>query len=118
LARTIVDTLPELVWVSFDIDGLDPTLCPSTGTPVPGGLSFDEWVSLMDALVASGRKIVGADLTEVSPGAAGADGDSWDAVVGARLLDKLIGYAAMSRQESAPALLPDPVARGARGARG
>jgi agmatinase len=115
LARAIVETLPATVWISFDIDGLDPTLCPSTGTPVPGGLSFDEWVAIMDALVASGRKIVGADIVEVSPGDAGVEGDSWDAVVGARLLYKLIGYAAMSQQKSAPALLPDPHARGPRG---
>src|SRR5205814_7642606 len=36
----IVEALPQDVYVSFDIDGLDPTLCPHTGTKVPGGLSF------------------------------------------------------------------------------
>jgi len=111
LARAIVDTLPARVWVSFDIDGLDPVLCPNTGTPVPGGLSLDEWIAIMEALVASGRTIVGADLVEVSPGEAGVDGDAWDAVVGARVLYKLIGFAAMSVGATKPAALRDPLSR-------
>ncbi|MFN7974872.1 MAG: arginase family protein [Acidobacteriota bacterium] len=40
LAKAIVRALPKKVYVSIDIDGLDPMLCPDTGTPVPGGLSF------------------------------------------------------------------------------
>ena len=47
----IVDTLPQQVYVSFDIDGLDPALCPETGTPVPGGLTWDEAVFLLDMVV-------------------------------------------------------------------
>ncbi|MEM9329499.1 MAG: agmatinase family protein, partial [Bacteroidota bacterium] len=80
----IVDTLPEQVYISLDIDGLDPALCPNTGTPVPGGLSFGQLDFLLRSVVRSGRKIVGFDLCEVSPGV----GD-WDANVGARVLYRL-----------------------------
>lgn len=84
----ILDALPDRVYVSFDIDGLDPSCCPATGTPVPGGLSFDEAVYLLQALAASGRRVIGFDLCEVAPGR---EGDEWDANVGARLLYKLCG---------------------------
>ena len=90
----IVESLPEHVYISFDIDGLDPSFCPHTGTPVPGGLSFREAVALIGAVSRSGRTIVGFDLNEVAPGP---DGDEWDANVGARLLYKLIGFALTSR---------------------
>jgi agmatinase len=94
IADALVTRLPEQVYVSFDVDGLDPTLCPHTGTPVPGGLSFDEATGILKALVRSGREIVGFDLCEVAPGP---DGDEWDANVGARILYKLIGFALKSR---------------------
>jgi agmatinase len=77
----IVTTLPQQVYLSVDIDGLDPALCPGTGTPVPGGLSMGQFLHLIDAVVASGRKIIGADLVEVVPGE-----NQWDANVGARVL--------------------------------
>ncbi len=83
----IVDSLPEEVYVSFDVDGLDPALCPGTGTPVPGGLQFEEALFLVDRAVEAGRKIIGFDLCEVSPGTS-AEGE-WDANVGARLLYRL-----------------------------
>ena len=90
--QEIIDTLPQNVYVSFDIDGLDPKLCPNTGTPVPGGLDFGEVVSLIKALVKSGRRIAGFDLCEVSPGVT-----EWDANVGARILYKLCCWAAASQ---------------------
>ena len=86
LCREAVDALPQNVYVSFDIDGLDPALCPHTGTPVPGGLSFPEAVHLIETVVTSGRRIVGFDVVEVAPG-----DTEWDANVGARLLYKLCG---------------------------
>ena len=95
VARRIVHGLPADVYVSFDIDGLDPTLCPHTGTPVPGGLSWRDAMALLRALVGSGRRIVGFDVNEVAPGP---DGDDWDANVGARLLYKLIGFTAISQR--------------------
>jgi agmatinase len=86
--------LPDEVWISFDIDGLDPAYCPHTGTPVPGGLSYAQATYLLRALGESGRKIVGFDLSEVAPGP-DVDGepDDWDGNVGARLLYKMIGWA-------------------------
>ncbi len=93
IARRIASELPDQVYVSFDIDGLDPTLCPHTGTPVPGGLAFHEAVAVIEAVVRSGRTIVGFDLNEVAPGPEG----DWDANVGARMLYKLIGWTLVSR---------------------
>lgn len=93
IARAIAESLPHDVYVSFDIDGLDPALCPHTGTPVPGGLSLHEARAVLRAVVGSGRRIVGFDLNEVAPGPAG---DEWDANVGARVLYDLIGWALKS----------------------
>lgn len=90
-AYDIVAELPNDVYLSWDVDGLDPTLCPSTGTPVPGGLSWNEAIGLLRALIKSKKRIVGLDLCEVAPGS-----DEWDANVGARLLYKMIGFALKS----------------------
>jgi len=93
----ITDALPERVYVSFDIDGLDPGLCPHTGTPIPGGLQFAEAVHLLETVVASGRRIVGFDLVEVAPDLE-RPGDEWDLNVGARLLHKLCALTWMGRR--------------------
>ncbi len=82
----IISKLPEKVHISFDIDGLDPTLCPNTGTPVPGGLWFDEATYLLSMLNEKGKKVIGFDLVEVAPGT-----DDWNGNVGARLLFHLCG---------------------------
>lgn len=89
--QSIVDVLPQEVFVSFDIDGLEPALCPNTGTPVPGGLGFREACALLSALAKSGRRVVGFDLNEV-----GGEGE-WDGIVGARVLYKLIGLTLASQ---------------------
>jgi agmatinase len=89
LVDEIVSELPQNVYLSFDIDGLDPVLCPHTGTPVPGGLSFPQANALLAGVVRSGRTIVGFDLTEVAPDP---EGGEWDGNVGARLLYKMIGW--------------------------
>lgn len=94
----IVNHLSNEVYISFDIDGLDPRFCPHTGTPVPGGLDFTEALFLLKKVTQSGRKIIGFDLCEVSLGESSGDTESldpaseWDANVGARLLFKLCGY--------------------------
>ncbi len=97
LVQGVIDELPEHVWVSFDIDGLDPSLCPHTGTPVPGGLGFNEARAILLALARSGRTIVGFDLVEVCPAPSG--DSEWDANVGARILYSLCGAAAMSQSD-------------------
>ncbi len=91
IAGRLVADLPAQVYVSLDIDGLDPSLCPHTGTPVPGGLSFAEVSTLLRCVAESDRRIVGFDLTEVAPEAGGHS--DWDASVGARMLYKQIGFA-------------------------
>ncbi len=88
----IIDSLPQELYISLDIDGLDPSLCPNTGTPVPGGLTFPQLDYLLRQLARSGKRIVGFDLCEVSPGV----GD-WDANVGARVLYLLATYSGLSR---------------------
>ncbi len=92
----IIGDLPDNVYISFDIDGLDPRYCPNTGTPVPGGLDFAMAVFLIRKLVASGRKIISFDLNEVSPG-----NTDWDANVGARLLYQLCNWMAVSQGQLA-----------------
>ncbi len=84
IADEIVGALPEKVWVSFDVDGLDPSLCPGTGTPVPGGLSWRESRLLLSRLQRSGRSVIGADLVEVGT-------SRWDALVAAKVLYQLAG---------------------------
>jgi agmatinase len=95
LCAEIVAELPEKVWVTFDIDGLDPKLCPGTGTPVPGGLELAQAEHLIAAVAKSGRSIIGFDLVEVSPAPGGKD--EWDANVGMRLLYKLAAWTFVSR---------------------
>jgi agmatinase len=95
LVDEIVSQLPQNVYLSFDIDGLDPVLCPHTGTPVPGGLSFPQAIALLSGVVRSGRTIVGFDLTEVAPDP---EGGEWDGNVGARLLYKMIGWMLKSQR--------------------
>lgn len=92
ICHEIVESLPKKVYISFDIDGLSPDLCPHTGTPVPGGLCFMEAIQLLHMLAHSGRQIVGFDLCEVAPG----PDDEWDANVGARILQKLCNFTRLS----------------------
>jgi agmatinase len=58
--------LPERIYVSIDIDVLDPSVMPSTGTPEPGGLSWYGTTAILESLVA-GREVVGFDLVELCP---------------------------------------------------
>lgn len=100
LVRRSLDRLPHEVYLTFDVDGLDPSLCPQTGTPVPGGLTWHDAMLWLEELTNSGRRIVGLDLCEVSPGPQGDEtGQGWDAAVGARLLYRLIGTALLTRSQ-------------------
>jgi agmatinase len=84
VADEIVNHLPQNVFISFDIDGLDPKLCPHTGTPVPGGFETEQVFYLFKQIHKSGRKLIGFDLVEV-----GVSRSEWDENVGARCLFKL-----------------------------
>lgn len=88
----IIKELPDLIYISFDIDGLNPKLCPNTGTPVPGGFELEQLSYLLKQIVKSGKKIIGFDLCEVAPG-----GDEWDANVGARTLWELCNWMGVSQ---------------------
>ena len=92
ICKKIIDELPDQVYISFDIDGLDPKLCPHTGTPVAGGFEYQEAMYLVKALVKAGKTIVGFDICEVSPGE-----DEWDANVGARVLYRIANLMAVSQ---------------------
>ena len=103
----VIDALPKRVWISWDIDGLQPALCPNTGTPVPGGLSWPEALTLLRLLVESGRVIVGCDLCEVVPeGGKRPPGQGWDEIVAAQLLYRLCGWMLVSRGIHRPDPLP------------
>jgi agmatinase len=91
----IVNQLPQHVFISFDIDGLNPKLCPHTGTPVHGGFEVQEIYYLFKKVVQSGRKIIGFDLNEV-----GVSHDEWDENVGARILYKLCNILTASNTAS------------------
>ncbi|WP_310621364.1 agmatinase [Flexibacterium corallicola] len=67
------EDFPELVYVSFDVDGLDPAFMPATGTPVPGGLAYYQSLRLVESAL-KGRRCVGIDVVELAP-----DGNAaWD----------------------------------------
>lgn len=89
--QEIVQRLPAQVYISFDVDGLSPQFCPHTGTPVPGGLDFNQAIYLIETLVKAGKTIIGFDLCEVAPNLQDPD-DEWDANVGARLAYKLANF--------------------------
>ena len=80
--QEIIKHLPKHVYISCDVDGLDPKLCPHTGTPVPGGLDLEEVYCLWREVVRSGRQIVGCDICETG-------NHEWDGNVSARILYKL-----------------------------
>lgn len=90
----IIKTLPDKVYLSFDIDGLDPKLCPNTGTPVAGGFEFEQVLYLIEKLATSKKKIIAFDINEVTPG-----NDEWDANVGARLLYRIANLVANSNKK-------------------
>ena len=91
ICKDIINVLPDNIYISFDIDGLDPKLCPSTGTPVPGGFEFQQITHLIKQIALSGKRIIGFDLSEVTPGPT-----DWDANVGARVLYQLCNWMAVS----------------------
>lgn len=95
LVNEIISELPKKVYISFDIDGLNPALCPNTGTPVPGGFELHEINYLFFSILETGREIVGFDLNEVAPG----KDNEWDANVGARALWNLVVLVEKQRRE-------------------
>lgn len=91
ICHEIVAELPQHVYLSFDIDGLDPKLCPGTGTPVAGGFETDQVLYLLEQVVAAGKTFVAFDLNEVG------GEDEWNANVASRLLYRIANLAAYSQ---------------------
>lgn len=90
----IISHLPQKVYISFDIDGLDPKLCPNTGTPVQGGFETQQVYYLLRRIIESGRQLIGFDLNEV-----GISLNEWDENVGARVLFKLCNLLIASNEK-------------------
>jgi agmatinase len=84
IVNEIVEQLPNKIYISFDVDGLDPKLCPNTGTPVAGGFEAEQITYLFKKVIESGRVLVGFDLNEVGVGEVGIDAN-----IAARLLYKM-----------------------------
>ncbi len=82
--REIISLLPEKVYLSLDADALEVGYVPNTGTPVPGGLRYEELFFLLESLRNSGRQLIGFDLCETG-------GQELDAIVSAHLLYRLCG---------------------------
>ena len=89
----ILSALPDNIYISLDVDGLEQIYCPGTGTPVPGGLSFNQLIYLFERVIESGKTIISFDICEIS----GKNGD-WDAIVGSRLLYNLSNFAAVTQK--------------------
>lgn len=66
-AKKVVQTLGKDVYITFDVDALDPAIMPSTGTPEPDGLTYHEALEVVREVVRSGRRVVGMDVVELAP---------------------------------------------------
>ena len=84
----VVRGLGEKVYVTLDIDVLDPSEMPGTGTPEPGGLRYRELLELFKTLGKSGKEVVAMDLVEVAP----IKGQSMSEFTAARILYQMIGW--------------------------
>lgn len=93
ICNRIINELPDNIYLSFDIDGLDPKLCPNTGTPVAGGFEVEQILFLLEKIAKSGKRIIAFDLNEVTPGE-----DEWDANVASRILYRICNLVAYSNK--------------------
>jgi len=85
ICAEIINALPQNIYISIDMDGLNPSLCPNASSPVAGGMEFNELTYLIESIVASGKQIIGFDVAE-----AGGNGHDWDGNVAARLIYKIV----------------------------
>ena len=87
MLKEILKHCSENVYVSIDLDGLDPSIMPSTGTPVPGGLFWNDIMEIIEA-VTKEKNVVGADVVELAP----IPGLSAPDFLAANLVYKIIGF--------------------------
>ena len=85
--QRIVDSLPETIYISIDLDVLDPSIMAAVGTPEPDGMLWHDMITILST-VCSKRNVVGFDVVELSPG----EGPEACAYTAAKLVYKLIGY--------------------------
>lgn len=90
--KEIISGLPDQIYISLDVDGLQQSYCPDTGTPVPGGLSFNQLIYLLECIGKSGKIIVSFDVCEIS-----GKNDSWNAIVGSKILYNLANITAATQ---------------------
>jgi agmatinase len=88
----VLDACGDNVYITFDIDGLDPSIMPATGTPEPGGLLWDETIQLMK-MIGKHRRIVGFDLVELAP----IEQLRWPDFLAAKLVSKILNAAHIGR---------------------
>ncbi|MBN2010575.1 agmatinase [candidate division KSB1 bacterium] len=84
----VINKLPDNIYITFDIDALDPTIISQTGTPEPGGMTWYQTLELFQAIRAAGKHVVGFDLVEFAPG----NDSSAEAFTCAKMIYKMIGY--------------------------
>jgi len=82
------DDFPEDIYISFDVDGLDPSIMPATGTPVPGGLGYYQALNIVRSAF-KGRRCVGIDIVELAPNR---ESQAWDFTT-AQIVYRLMGMA-------------------------
>lgn len=91
ICHDIIDKLPDNIYISFDVDGLEPSYCPGTGTPVPGGLSFNMAIYLLETAFNAGKRFIGGDLVETGP-------TKMDGIISSRILYRLAGMVIQSNE--------------------
>lgn len=80
---------PKDIYITFDVDGLDPSIMPATGTPVPGGIGWYDALNLLEKVIA-GRRVIGFDVVELAPIEAKVGGHAWN-FIAARLVYAIMG---------------------------
>lgn len=65
-SKILPDDFPETIYITFDVDGLDPSVVPATGTPEPGGLGWYDALDLLAGVI-FGRRVAGFDMVELAP---------------------------------------------------
>lgn len=86
--KSVVDTLADEIYISFDLDYFDPAILPSTGTPEPDGFLYNETLEIFREIRRQGKKIIGFDIVELAP----VEGVTHPDILAARLLYKLLNY--------------------------
>lgn len=105
-AVTVPADFPDMVYISFDVDGLDAAVMPATGTPVPGGLSWYQAMWLIERIMKK-RICIGFDVVEFAP-LTGMHGAAFTA---AQLVYSIMGYLIGSPLNRRYWQLPDPELR-------